>query len=204
MTTLRDRIAATVESRYGVCPPEFVDAILALLRDEAPPSDEELRAICDESFATGNQRQALVELGHARGIASGEAERAELQRLLECAQKRIGELDGALHSKLMSLPLEQLQQAERERDAAREELRETRGPLEWVPFDLEEFPEGNTALLRFVGADGADYYFVDRITWDSESPPQWGECSAGVEFDAVTHYALFNQLEAEARKAGAP
>jgi len=60
----------------------------------------------------------------ARGIASGEAERAELQRLLECAQKRIGELHDALKAKVLELPVEQMRQAERERDAAREELRE--------------------------------------------------------------------------------
>ena len=63
--------------------------------------------------------------------------------------------------------------------------------LDWKPFSLDTFPEGAIALFAFTGCDGERYYFVDRITWDAESPAQWGDDYHGLGFPDVTHYALF-------------
>jgi hypothetical protein len=146
MTTLRDRIAAIVADGCEKAAARKTDAILALLRDEAPPSDEELTAANWE--AAGGQHAmrgaleaghfdealrmaragnlALYGLGHARGLASGEAEREELQRRLEESESGRG-LDAELARDMRTAwgqALERAAAAERERDAAREELRE--------------------------------------------------------------------------------
>ena len=138
MTTLRDRIAVVLLQYTNTAPanaPGTADAILALFRDEAPPSDEELLDATqwdNEEDAIGGARM-LVNSAYARGYAKSEAERAELQR-------RLDETDASL-----MLAAQKICDLRGARDAALDELRQ----LKAQPRRATE-----TALMRAERAGG--------------------------------------------------
>jgi hypothetical protein len=86
--SLRERIAALVDQCEP--PEDTADRILALLADPEPPSDQSLLVALHDGGAV-----AVDSAAYARGLASSEQERAELQRRLEVAGSRISELFAA-------------------------------------------------------------------------------------------------------------
>ncbi len=210
-TTLRDQIEYIIRA-IGYEPDGVTAAterILALLRDEAPPSDEDLSKVATDTAIAGlfdihagyaRVVRALYDLGHARGIASGEAERHTLQTALESAQSD------------RQRAVDDLFAQAREREAERAELqRRSAGYERGLKISQQCLTD---ALTRARAAErerdaalselrqGSMRLAVEACRTESERDDE--ECS---ELEEVirqgTFSAVANWLEAEARKAGA-
>ncbi len=169
MTTLLDRIAGAIESTpsgtQGLWSLVAAERVLALFRDESPPSDE---VFADRALdwydklgsPTPDELANILRDEHARGIASGEAERAELQRRLEDSLAIIEVMGDRAGSEveIWRTQSARADMAERERDAAQEELREVGEALAWACSNEQTLYFGKGGALNFEngGASSGD------------------------------------------------